>query len=185
MVLSSCMNVFLIHGSNGSPNVHWFPWLERELEQKGHNVIAPQFPVQGEQTLENWLQTLKPHADKLEGSIMVGHSLGVPFILRALEHFNVNAKHVILVGGFTGELDVDEPNLHDFSVHDFPWEQLKKQAGKATIFHGTDDPLVPLEKIRPLADALEADVHLIPKGGHLRAQDGFAEFPHLLEAMEL
>ena len=36
--------VVIIHGANGSPEENWFPWLKKELETKGIEVIIPQFP---------------------------------------------------------------------------------------------------------------------------------------------
>ena len=34
--------VFLIHGSHGSPEENWFPWLKQELEKAGLEVIVPE-----------------------------------------------------------------------------------------------------------------------------------------------
>ena len=38
-------NIFILHGTEGHPGENWFPWLKQELEQKGYNVIVPQFPT--------------------------------------------------------------------------------------------------------------------------------------------
>ena len=38
-------NIFIIHGTEGYPEENWFPWLKKELEQKGHIVFVPQFPT--------------------------------------------------------------------------------------------------------------------------------------------
>ena len=76
---------FIIHGSNGNPNKHWYPWLKEELEKLGLKVFAPQFPIKDEQSLDNWLKTLEPFKKYLDNSILIGHSLGVPFILNVLK----------------------------------------------------------------------------------------------------
>ncbi len=67
----------IIHGSNGSPKGNWLGWLAEKLE--GYEIIAPQFPIGKEhQFLKNWLATLEPFKEKLNGSIIIGHSLGFP-----------------------------------------------------------------------------------------------------------
>lgn len=36
--------VFIIHGWEGYPKEGWFPWLKKELEDKGVEVHVPQLP---------------------------------------------------------------------------------------------------------------------------------------------
>ena len=38
-------NYLLINGSFGSPFVNWFPWLRKEIENKGLEVYTPDFPT--------------------------------------------------------------------------------------------------------------------------------------------
>ena len=37
-------NVIIIHGTEGYPEENWFPWLKKNLEERGYNVTVPQFP---------------------------------------------------------------------------------------------------------------------------------------------
>lgn len=39
------MKYFILHGSFGSKDGNWFPWLKEKLEEKGEEVILPQMPV--------------------------------------------------------------------------------------------------------------------------------------------
>ena len=34
----------LLHGTDGSPNDHWFPWLKKVLEENEYEVFAPTLP---------------------------------------------------------------------------------------------------------------------------------------------
>src|SRR3989344_4874506 len=92
-------NVFIIHGVGGYPEENWFPWLKKQLEQLGHNVVVPQFPTPENQTLSSWLEVLEQYKQFLTpATIFVGHSLGVPFVLNILEKYP--AKAAFLVAGF-------------------------------------------------------------------------------------
>ena len=50
-------NYVIIHGSFGSKDGNWFPWLKSKLE--GKDVEVPQMPVGvGNQNFENWSKVL-------------------------------------------------------------------------------------------------------------------------------
>ena len=52
-------NYIIVHGSFGSPEGNWFPWLKKELENKGLNVKVPKMPIGvGNQNYENWEKNL-------------------------------------------------------------------------------------------------------------------------------
>lgn len=174
--------IFIIHGSNASPDAHWFPYLDQELKKKGAEVIRLQFPVREKQSLSNWLKTLQPYQAKLDDAIMVGHSLGVPFILQVIQHFKPKLRAVFLVAGFVGFLEVEgEDNLNDFSNKLFQWKLIKQQCRHITVIHAKDDPIVPFSRAKELAHHVGVNVSFISinKGGHLCAGDGFNTFPLL------
>ena len=64
-------SVFIIHCSNGNPNIHWYPWLKEKLENKGLNVVVPQFPIGNDQNLDNWLNTMKKYKKYINNSIIL------------------------------------------------------------------------------------------------------------------
>ena len=68
------MNVIIVHGSFGSPEENWFPWLKEELEKFGVKVLVPKFPTPEGQSLENWLKAFEECRQHLnEETILVGH----------------------------------------------------------------------------------------------------------------
>ena len=178
-------SAFIFHGSNGSNNAHWYPWLKKKLEERNLQVFLPQFPIGDEQTLENWLNTLNPFKNNLNNSILIGHSLGVPFILNILDLWDYKIKATFFVSGFIGNLEVeDDPNIKYFSEKNFDWNKIKKNCKRFYVFHSDNDPYVPLEKAEEIVDKLGVKVILIKGGKHFQEQSGFKTFDLLLKKID-
>ena len=171
---------FLIHGAFGRPDNHWFPWLKTALQERGFEVIAPAFPTPEGQTLENWKAVMADFQIQPE-DIMVGHSLGVPFILNLAEEYAFAAAY--LVAGFTGTLGLPrfDPINRSFAEREFDWEKIRKNVEDFHVFHSDNDPYVPLEKGEDLVRDLGVDLHLIPDQGHFNTEAGVMEIPTLLD----
>lgn len=177
-------NIFLIHGSYGNPKNHWFPWLQTELEKLGHTVYTPKFPTPIGQKLKKWLKTFDEYRQYIDqNTIMIGHSLGVPFILNVLETLNHPIKASIFIAGFFGKLNhpIYDPLVKTFSNKDFNWEKIKQNCQNFTVFHSDNDPIVPLTKGQELAEHLGIAVDIIPNAGHFSSDAKWFEFPQLLE----
>ena len=37
-------NAIIFHGSGGTPEIYWYPWLKIELEKIGYKIWVPQLP---------------------------------------------------------------------------------------------------------------------------------------------
>lgn len=174
----------IIHGAYGNPNENWIPWLKNELEKFGYEVAVPTFPTPENQNLETWLNTLSPHLEMLDGeSVLVGHSIGAVFLLSILEKLNTPIKTAIFASGFLHDLgnnDFDKIN-RSFYEKDFNWQRIKQNSQEIFIFHGDNDPHVPLSEAENLAEKLDTKVEVIKNGGHLNESAGFVEFPTVLE----
>src|SRR3989344_4974424 len=101
--------VFLIHGFEGRPDNHWFPWLTLELKANGFDVSAPQMPHPMQPKLNEWLAFLKKYVGKPNReTYFVGHSLGCITITRYLAELspkqsaNLRIGGAVLVAGFSG-----------------------------------------------------------------------------------
>lgn len=173
---------FIFHGSGGSSNGHWLPWLKEKLEERGLEVIVPQFPIEKNQSLENWLEVIDNYKDKFDNSLMIGHSLGSPFIINVLNKYSCKIKAAYLVAGFVGRLEFDEPRIHDFSDRDFNWSIIRNNCNNFHIIHADNDQIVPLYKAEELSELLSTDITLIKDGGHLNS---FIQFELLLEQIEI
>ena len=68
-------------------------------------MIVPQFPTPKGQNLENWMKVMQPHFKKIgKDTILIGHSVGVAFLLALVEKLNVKVKGLFSVAGFVGSL---------------------------------------------------------------------------------
>tara|TARA_Y100000310_G_C20643068_1_gene795038 strand:- start:760 stop:1272 length:513 start_codon:yes stop_codon:yes gene_type:complete len=167
------MKSYIIHGAYGNPEENWIPWLKEKL-----NSIVPKFPTPENQTLENWLKVL----DEVEG-IVIGHSLGVTFLLSLLEKNKVKAA--FFVAGFCSELGLEKFDRINASFYrKFDWKTIKKNCPKFFIFHADNDPYVPLKKAEEIANNLGVEVIVVPGAGHFNKEAGYDKFEKLLEEIK-
>lgn len=177
-------NVFIIHGVGGNPEENWFFWLKEKLEPLGCNVIVPQFPTPEGQTLDNWLNVFYENRDSLnKDTIVIGHSLGVPFLLNVIEKHPV--KSAFLVAGFTGVAgNKFDESMKTFAQRNFNWEKIKNNCKSFYVFHSNNDPYIKIEKANELARNLDTEVILIKGAGHINTDAGFTTFELLLEKIK-
>ena len=175
------MNFFIIHGTDGSPQGNWFPWLKAELERKNHAVYVPQLLDKSHQSLDSWTTAFRKYEEKVnEESVFIGHSIAPAFILSLLERHKV--KSCIFVAGFLGELGSElDPYLDTFVNYNFDFEKIKTNCSEFTLFYSDDDLYVPLKNAQLLADKLGVELTLISNAGHFNKDSGFTEFEKILD----
>lgn len=179
--------IVIIHGSYGNSTENWFPWLARQVRALGHEAILPDFPTPEHQTLKNWLRVFDSEIGKLTPNVvLIGHSLGVAFILRILELTKQPIAGSFLVSAFLGRLglpDFDKVNA-DFVTKPVNWKRVRAAAGIVRVYNGDNDPYVPLSKGREIAKGLGVDLTVIKGGGHINAAAGYTQFPELLQDLK-
>lgn len=176
--------IVIIHGSYGNPQENWFPWIADELRKLGHKVIVPIFPTPEGQSERSWIEAFSKQVGKIKNNmILVGHSLGVGFILRILQDTEEPVLGTFLVSGFVGKLnneEFDQINA-DFFKKPLEWTAIKKNSGAVHVYNSDNDPYVPLEKGTEIALKLGIRLKVIQNGGHINTAAGFVKFPMLLE----
>lgn len=180
-------NVIIVHGTGGNPEGNWFPWLKSELEKLNCRVFVPRFPTPEDQSLENWLSAFKDYRQYLNGdSIVVGHSLGPSFLLSVLENVKEPIKSAFFVSGFTGLLGNAEYDAlnRSFVTRRFDWGRIIKNCKRFYVINSDDDPYVPLEKGRELAENLGTEVIVLKKAGHINKESGYVRFDFLLKQLK-
>ncbi|MSU56069.1 MAG: serine hydrolase family protein [Candidatus Taylorbacteria bacterium] len=176
--------VFLIHGWDGKPNNHWFPYLSLELKANGFEVNAPQMPNAGEPKVKEWLSFLKDYVGKPDSdTYFVGHSLGCITIARYLETLSPKARvgGCVFVAGFSGRINV--PEIKEFYELPFDPKKAKAHCDKFVMIFSNNDSYVPMEKSLEFAEQFGAKTILERGRGHFTAGDGVTALPSVLSAL--
>lgn len=174
----------IIHGTKGSPQGNWFPWLAATLRHRGASVIIPQLPTPEGQSLERWHAAFAAQVPETahEHSCCIGHSLGATFLLRYLERAHAPIGCAVFVAPLIAEIGNSEYDQLNRTFIDQPyeWERIKRNAGRVVCLAGDNDPYVPLHQPRKLAAHLAAPLQIVPGGGHLNSESGYNAFELLL-----
>ncbi len=93
-------NVLLIHGFNGIPRI--FDYFKNVLENKGYNVILPNFPVREEITLDGYFKVLDEYRELFNDNlIVIAHSIGNPIFIKYISKNNYKIGKYISLAGFS------------------------------------------------------------------------------------
>jgi len=180
-------NAFIFHGTAGSPEGNWFPWLKIKLEDRGIVTTVPRFPTPIGESLNAWFKELNAQDEKISNnSLMIGHSKGGMFLLKVLEQLKEPIDTAIFVSapiGIKPILYYDEDKL--FSNFEFNWDKIRGKAKHFIVFHSDNDPYVSIENGIQLAKELGINMTFIPQAGHINAESGFTEFPQIIDVLEL
>ncbi len=178
--------VFIVHGFQGSPNGGWRPWLMSELEKLDVYACALAMPSPDLPVCNEWVEEVSRHITKNSADeiFLVGHSLGVPAILRYIESADnsINIFGAVLVSGPIEKNS--NRKIDSFFESPFEFEKIKSAVKKFVVIQGDDDPNVPLSNAQNLSKILDAELILIPNGGHLNGSSGWRELPQCLEALK-
>lgn len=177
------MNFFIFHGIYGHPEENWFPWLKKELEGRGYEVIVPKFPTPLDQTRESWLRIISKYERKIsDETVLIGHSLGAAFILDYLEQTNKKIKAAFLVAGYHKLINNEFDELNKtFVGGKFNWNKIRQNCGKFFVIGSDNDEYISIGITKDLAKSLDAKLKIIHNGGHLNKKAGFDKFPELLD----
>ena len=175
-------NYIIIHGSFGSKDGNWFPWLKNKLKDK--NVVVPQMPIGvGNQNFETWSKVL----DTLninENTTIIAHSIAPIFVCKYLITNKIKVKKLIFVCGFNNYLGIDP----DFDAVNKPMfidnlEDVKNYCNNIICFYSDNDPYVKFEVEKSFADSISNEQYIIKNGGHINAESGYTEFEEILKVI--
>ena len=175
-------NYIIIHGSFGSNDGNWFPWLKKELENRNYIVDVPQMPVGvGNQNYNNWEKEL----NKLpvnDNTTIIAHSIAPAFVCKYLIKNKKKVKKLIFVCGFNNYLGINEEydNVNK-SMYVDNLDEVKKYCDDIICYYSNNDPYVKYEVEKEFADTISDKQIVIDDGGHLNSESGYTEFKELIK----
>ncbi len=177
-------NIIILHGTGETDQSFWFPWLKKELEEKGYSVSIPLLPNPDYPDLANWLPVaLKENYN--EETILLGHSAGGPLQLSVLENIDVKIKQAILVAGYARPKG-EEKDPEKILQNTYDWKKISDNVDDIIFINSDNDPWGCNDvEGRYMLDQLEKGTLIIPKGEAHMGSDYFnqpyKEFPLLLK----
>lgn len=183
--------VFIVHGWDGYPEEGWFPWLKKELEQKGFKVFVPQLPEADKPKIQNWVPKLAEVVGTPdEETYFVGHSMGCQTIARYLETLPENTKvgGAIFVSGFFKHLteigDGEEQEIaKSWLEAPINFEKIRSHLPKSVAIFSDDDPFVPLDNQDDFRGKLGSEIVIESKMKHFSGETGTSELPIALNKL--
>lgn len=171
----------ILHGSFGSNEGNWFPWLKQELQDRSKQVFTPQMPVGvGKQNFESWSKELDILAiDK--NTIVIAHSIAPVFVCKYLVKNKIKVKKLIFVCGFNNYLGINpDYNAVNEPMYFDNLEDVKDYCDDIVCFYSDNDPYVEFNIEKQFADAVADEQIVIKDGGHINSESGFTKFEEIL-----
>lgn len=184
--------VFIVHGWDGYPEEGWFPWLKKELEQKGFEVIVPQLPRANEPRINNWVPALAATIGEADAqTYFVGHSIGCQTIARYLESLPESTKigGTVFVAGFFKRLtnleddEIVRDVAREWLTTPLDLEKVKLHLTKSVAIFSDDDPYVPMDNQDDYKEKLNSKIIIERNMKHFSGSTGTLELPAALDAL--
>jgi len=86
----------IIHGWESNSQDHWFQDEKKYLESIGYKVLVPDMPYTMKPKMDEWVKIVKDFSPD-EESVLIGHSLGAPTILRFLKMLSKRSEKFFLL----------------------------------------------------------------------------------------
>jgi len=176
--------VFLVHGWEGKPDNHWFPWLTWELRSRGFEVYSVTLPHADEPKMSEWIPAIKdvvgrPNKD----TYFVGHSLGCAAIIRYLETLPPKAEigGAVFVAGFHQDLGIVQ--IQDFFQSSIDLEKAKKHSNKFICIFSDNDKYVSPNQSFEFAKGLGAKMIMEKDKQHFMKSEGVDALPSVFQSL--
>jgi len=178
-------NVLLIHGFNGIPKI--FEYFKNILEEKGLNVIMPDFPVREEITIEGYFSIFDNYKECFNNDlIVIAHSIGNPMFIKYISKNKYNVDKYICLAGFSKDFynegkDVLNEKVKLTVLNKDELEAVVNFTNKRYSIFSKDDHIVPYNILNDFSNEIKSKAISIDKIGHMGKKSGLEELPEVID----
>lgn len=177
--MSKKTKVILIHGNSTIRwSYAWMPWIKKELEKLGCNVVAETFPDSIIARERFWIPFLEEYLETDENTILVGHSSGAVCAMRYAENHKILGS--VLISPCYTDLGDSLEKQSGYYEGLWLWNQIKENQKWIVQFGSKDDPLIPVEEFRHINEKLDSEYTEFKDKGHFMDK----KFPELLDVIK-
>jgi len=176
------VKIAIIPGNGGGAveSSVWYAWVRDALrsDERVSDVVLRDMPDPVLARECYWLPFMRDQLVCDENTIIIGHSSGAAAAMRYAEQWPVGG--LVLVGAYASDLDDETERCSGYFSRPWAWHLIRQNSPFVIQFGSTDDPYLPWDQQKTVADALAADVRQFSNRGHFID----AEFPEVVTAIK-
>lgn len=178
------MRIILVHGWAAGPSRHWFPYLRRELEARGHTVIFPDLPNWFKPKFNEWVAEVRKEVGTIDNdTVFVSHSIGTPVVAHVLQEAQATEKALGWVSVAALVLPRYGKLFPSFFEQAIDGARVRKRVRTIVEFHDPKDAWAPFVNAKVMRDTLGARIVESPRRGHYNDLDLVLKVPEVLDAI--
>lgn len=178
--------IFLIHGFNGIPKI--FEYFKDILEEKGFNVITPDFPVREEITVEGYFSIFDKYKECFNKNdlTVIAHSIGNSMFIKYISKNKYKIDKYISLAGFSKDYynegkDVLNEKVKLTVLNEKELEDAINLINKRYSIFSKDDHIVPYEILNDFSNEIKSKSISINGIGHMGKKSGLEELPEVVD----
>lgn len=173
--------VIILHGNGGVRiDQHWFPYLRREMELLGVEVVAQNLPDSWLGRERFWLPFVRDTLQADTNSIIVGHSSGAAAAMRYAETNSIYGS--VLISAYHTDLGIPTERISGYFKRPWDFEAIRQNQNWVVQFAATDDPYIPIAQARHIRNQLKSEYYEFEDRGHFIGSNAKI-FPELVSVL--
>lgn len=181
-------NVMLIHGYNGIPKI--YTYFKERFEEKGYNVIIPNFPTKTDITINSFFEVLDKYKKYFNSElIVIAHSLGNAMVLKYISKNYLEIGLYISLAGFgTSFITEGRDDLNSviapITINLKEAEDVINLVKNRYSIYSNDDHIVPFSILEKFPKMIASKSILIEEIGHMGKKSGLESLPQVIDIVD-